>query len=586
MAEANPFFAMLPGGVPEELLQDPEIWNWGALDRNECIRMLTGQSEGTFLVRESATTQGAWSISVVQHGQVKHVRVINKDGGYAMNAQDIACPNIADLINSQMGKKVKTTQQGARTQETQLLVTPFINPERQAAARATLDAAAAGGGQSADRAAELARLQAQAGFGVGGGGAEEEDEYEEEVAAVDPNVKKGVKMQAVANYTAANDGELSFKAGDKIFIVLKDPAQKMWQGVLAGEIGLVPASLVEEYDQDARQQDEEQKKTAIAAAGIKVEITRCVAKTAYAAKGPGELSLAAGSAVMLPTMDEHESLHSPGVVMYKGVNAGTVGLMPKDCLEVSNARASAPAVAAAPAAAAPAAAAPAAAAAASGGDDAGDPGALLSAMADKLFELIKPDGDGCLGGKQLQPVMSKCNPAVPGAMLGKIWSACDDKKAGKLTKSQVVKMLGFIGQVQSGMTPNPAAYMTAPPPKIDGLPIPGGGAAAAPAAAAPASDGMSLTACVDKLFGMIAPDADGCLSGGQMMPVMSKCNPPIAQDMLGKIWTVCDDKKAGKLTKAQVMKCFGLMSQAQGGGTPNPGELNASTPPPKIDGLN
>ena len=43
-----------------------------------------------------------------------------------MNAQDIACPNIADLINSQMGKKVKTTQQGARTQETQLLVTPYV----------------------------------------------------------------------------------------------------------------------------------------------------------------------------------------------------------------------------------------------------------------------------------------------------------------------------------------------------------------------------------------------------------------------------------------------------------------------------
>ena len=518
----------------------------------------------------------------------KKVRVINKDGGYAMNARDTACPNIADLINSQLGKKVKTTQQGARTQESQLLQIPHINPQRQAAARATLDAAAAGGATSSDRAAELARLHQQAGFGGDGDGGGEEEEYEEEAAApVDPNVKKGVKMQAVANYTAANSEELSFKAGEKIFIVLKDPSQKMWQGVLAGEIGLVPSSLVEEYDVDARTADVEQKKAAIASAGIEVKITRCVVKTAYTAAGPGELSLAAGSAVMLPTMDEHESPHTPGVVMYKGVNAGTVGLMPKDCLEVSNARASSSSL---NAPAAPAA--PAAAAAASGGEDAGDQGAVLSAMADKLFELIKPDADGCLGGKQLQPVMSKCNPAVPGAMLGKIWSACDSAKAGKLNKSQVVKMLGFIGQVQAGMTPNPAAYMTAPAPTIDGLPIPGGGggggggAAAAPAPAPVAAGGMSLTEIVDKLFGMIAPDADGCLTGAQMMPVMSKCSPPIAQDMLGKIWTVCDDKKTGKLSKLQVMKCFGLMSQAQSGGMPNPAELNASTLPPKIDGLN
>jgi Ca2+-binding EF-hand superfamily protein len=578
-------------------MADPQIWNWGNLDRNEAIRMLMGQNEGTFLVRSSATQQGAYSISVVQQGQVRHVRVANKDGGFAMNQADTACPDIADLINSQLHKKVKTTQIGSQAQETQLLKFPFPNPERQAAARAAIAKAGHGAAApSSDRAAELARLQAQAGFGGGGAGDEEEEEEEDEeeagAAAVDPNVKKGVKMQAIADYTAHKEGELSFKNGDKIFIVLKDPAQKMWQGVLAGEIGLVPAGMVEEYDVDARTEDLEKQKEAIAAAGVVVKITRCLVKDAYESKGPGELTLVAGSAVMLPTMDVLDSPHSPGVQMYKGVNAGAVGLMPCANLEVSDAKPTA----AAPVAAPP----PAAAAAASGGDEpSGNDGSVLEAMADTLFKLIPPDADGCLGGKALQPVMSKCDPAVPGAMLGKIWSACDTAKAGKLNKAQVVKMLGFIGQVQKGMTPNPAEYMTAPPPSITGLPVPAGGggggaapaaaaAAPAPAAAAPAAaeGAMTLVATVEKLFGMIPPDADGCLSGKQLMPVMNKCDPAIEQGMLGKIWTVCDDAKSGKLTKQQVMKMFGLMSQAQTGGTPNPTELDGNTPAPKVTGLN
>jgi len=194
------------------------------------------------------------------------------------------------------------------------------------------------------------------------------------------------------------------------------------------------------------------------------------------------------------------------------------------------------------------------------------------------------DADGCLGGKALQPVMSKCDPAVPGAMLGKIWSACDSNKSGKLNKSQVVKMLGFIGQVQSGGTPNPNDYLSAPPPKIAGLPIPEG-AAAASAAAAAAPSGPTLAEVTSKLFGMFKVGDDGFLSGAQLQPVMSKCDPAIDKGMLGKIWTVCDEQKSGKLSKAQVMKMLGLMGQAQAGATPNPGILSASSPPPGIVGL-
>ena len=79
-------------------------------------------------------------------------------------------------------------------------------------------------------------------------------------------------------------------------------------------------------------------------------------------------------------------------------------------------------------------------------------------------------------------------------MLGQIWSACDTAKAGKLNKPQLVKMFGCIGQVQAGMPPNPAAYTTAPAPKIDGLPIPGSGAHAAASSPAPSAAATSSIA--------------------------------------------------------------------------------------------
>lgn len=98
----------------------------------------------------------------------------------------------------------------------------------------------------------------------------------------------------------------------------------------------------------------------------------------------------------------------------------------------------------------------------------------IDLMVDKLFQLMhaKVDSEGCLTGKQLVVVTQKCNPEVPEKTLRQIWSACDTKKRGKLSKKECVKMLAFIGQVQHGMTPNPSDYYDAPAPGIDGLPIP------------------------------------------------------------------------------------------------------------------
>jgi hypothetical protein len=45
-------------------------------------------------------------------------------------------------------------------------------------------------------------------------------------------------------------------------------------------------------------------------------------------------------------------------------------------------------------------------------------------------------------------------------MLGKIWTASSGGKK-ELGKVEIVKMLAFIGQVQSGASPNPGDYLSA-----------------------------------------------------------------------------------------------------------------------------
>jgi len=98
------------------------------------------------------------------------------------------------------------------------------------------------------------------------------------------------------------------------------------------------------------------------------------------------------------------------------------------------------------------------------------PKSPLEMLADTVFQAIDPVGTAeWLSGSQLQPLMMRCNPVVEQATLGQIWSACASTHKGKLNKPQVVKMLGFLGQVQAGMSPNPKTYRDAPVPTIVGL---------------------------------------------------------------------------------------------------------------------
>ena len=64
---------------------------------------------------------------------------------------------------------------------------------------------------------------------------------------------------------------------------------------------------------------------------------------------------------------------------------------------------------------------------------------------------------------------------------------------------------------------------------------------------------------VDKLMGMIKPDDAGCLSGGQLQPVMLKAQPPLDKSQLGALWNMADDGKVGPLSP----NCFRRTKEEQ-----------------------
>lgn len=101
-----------------------------------------------------------------------------------------------------------------------------------------------------------------------------------------------------------------------------------------------------------------------------------------------------------------------------------------------------------------------------------NPSDLLEVAADKVFAYVDPSATW-LRGSQLQPIMLKCSPPVPQETLGQIWAACATTHKGRLNWTQVVKMLGFLGQVQNGLPPDPVTVFSSPAPTIEGLRLSG-----------------------------------------------------------------------------------------------------------------
>jgi hypothetical protein len=74
-------------------------WNWGRVSREEAIAELKKDGrDGTFIVRMSQTEDDSYSISVIQDGTVRHLRVLNKDTGFALGPEDMPSLSLGILI--------------------------------------------------------------------------------------------------------------------------------------------------------------------------------------------------------------------------------------------------------------------------------------------------------------------------------------------------------------------------------------------------------------------------------------------------------------------------------------------------------
>jgi len=113
-------------------------WNWGRIAREDAVAELAGKEEGTFLVRMSTTDDETYSISVVQDGQVRHIRVLADKSGFSINKADKPCQSIADLIDEKMGEKIKSRLGNDGAKETVLLKTYLPVPDDDVDASAFL----------------------------------------------------------------------------------------------------------------------------------------------------------------------------------------------------------------------------------------------------------------------------------------------------------------------------------------------------------------------------------------------------------------------------------------------------------------
>eukprot|EP00049_Salpingoeca_infusionum_P002515 m.57728 g.57728 ORF g.57728 m.57728 type:complete len:204 (+) comp11625_c1_seq1:150-761(+) len=88
---------------------DDRSYYHGRITREEALeRLEEARVDGTFLLRMSTSQEGVYTISVMQRGAVRHIRVVNGPrGGYALsNADHEFCPSIWQLISQQMNKTI------------------------------------------------------------------------------------------------------------------------------------------------------------------------------------------------------------------------------------------------------------------------------------------------------------------------------------------------------------------------------------------------------------------------------------------------------------------------------------------------
>jgi hypothetical protein len=111
------------GGNPgnSEVLQS-KPWNFGAISRAECDNLLNEKGiDGDFLIRESETNVGDFSVSLKAPGRNKHFRIHLEDNMYCIGQRKF--PSMQHLVDHYQRTPIYTSQKGEKL----YLIRPLSN---------------------------------------------------------------------------------------------------------------------------------------------------------------------------------------------------------------------------------------------------------------------------------------------------------------------------------------------------------------------------------------------------------------------------------------------------------------------------
>eukprot|EP00038_Savillea_parva_P006524 m.164326 g.164326 ORF g.164326 m.164326 type:complete len:175 (-) comp12406_c0_seq1:1313-1837(-) len=83
----------------------------GTIDRDTAVKRLQERNlDGAFLLRQSSSQAGAYTITLQAKGEIKHIRVTNTpDGKFTLGKSKTEYDSIWDLIEAQLDQKLTST---------------------------------------------------------------------------------------------------------------------------------------------------------------------------------------------------------------------------------------------------------------------------------------------------------------------------------------------------------------------------------------------------------------------------------------------------------------------------------------------
>ncbi|GAB1288740.1 Epidermal growth factor receptor substrate 15 [Apodemus speciosus] len=189
---------------------------------------------------------------------------------------------------------------------------------------------------------------------------------------------------------------------------------------------------------------------------------------------------------------------------------------------------------------------------------------------DAIFDSLSPV-DGFLSGDKVKPVL--LNSKLPVEILGRVWELSDIDHDGKLDRDEfAVAMFLVYCALEKEPVPMSLPPALVPPSKRKTVSISGSmwvipSSAAKDSYHSLPSVGISPTraplrqkkAKYDEIFLKTDKDMDGYVSGPEVRETFLKTGLPSA--LLARIWSLCDTKNCGKLSKDQFALAFHLINQ-------------------------